>query len=135
MDKLYVEILYKLADGKRISLEVSIEVKELLEQSDRQIRSQRRQDRRRHTKYVESFTDKATILHQEDVADLVYKADSYQRLYAAINMLSGKQRRRLMLHYFYGLTYRQIARSEDVSYRAVDKSIRQALKKLRLLIS
>ena len=38
-------IIYKLANGKRVCLNVSIEVKELLEQSDRQTRSQRRQDK------------------------------------------------------------------------------------------
>ncbi|TEB07114.1 hypothetical protein Psch_00657 [Pelotomaculum schinkii] len=46
MDKPLVTISYKLANGSQISVEVSTAVKELLEQSDRQIRSQRRQDRR-----------------------------------------------------------------------------------------
>ena len=62
MDKQLVEIMYKLADGKRIRLEVSIEVKDLLEQADRQIRSQQRQDRRRHTEYVDGLTDTTTVL-------------------------------------------------------------------------
>ena len=46
MDKPFVTITYKLANGSQICVEVSTSVKELLEQSDRQIRSQRRQDRR-----------------------------------------------------------------------------------------
>ena len=46
MDKPLVKIEYKTANGSRICVEVSTSVKELLEQSDRQIRSQRRQDRR-----------------------------------------------------------------------------------------
>jgi len=46
MDKPLVRISYKLANGSQICVEVSTSVQELLEQSDRQIRSQRRQDRR-----------------------------------------------------------------------------------------
>ena len=46
MDKPLVKISYKLANGSQICVEVSTSVQELLEQSDRQIRSQRRQDRR-----------------------------------------------------------------------------------------
>ena len=135
MNNHYCEILYTLADGKRICLEVSIEVKELLEQSDRQIRSQRRQDRRRHTEYVESLIDTTTVLTQEDLADLVDRMDSYRRLHAAIGKLSETQRRRLALCFFGDFTYRQIAALENVSFCAVSLSIKQALEKLRMLIS
>ncbi len=39
MDKSLVTITYKTASGSKIRVEVSTPVKELLEQSDRQIRS------------------------------------------------------------------------------------------------
>lgn len=39
MDSRFVTIKYKTADGRQICVEVSTAVKELLEQSDRQIRS------------------------------------------------------------------------------------------------
>ena len=131
MDKPFVEIWYQLANEKRIRLEVSIEVKELLEQSDRQIRSQRRQDRRRHTEYVEGLTDTATILPQDDFADLVYKRDIYQRLYTAIAELSEVQRRRLLMYYLGGLTYRQIAELECVGFKTVARTITRAIEALK----
>ncbi len=46
MDNSLITIIYKTADGSEICVEVSAPVKDFLEQSDRQIRSQRRQDRR-----------------------------------------------------------------------------------------
>jgi len=135
MDEPLVKIWYRLADGKRICLDVSIEVKELIEQTDRQIRSQRRQDRRRHTEYVEGLTDTATILPQEDIADLLNRMDAYERLYAAIEKLSDAQRRRIILYYFRGFTYRRIAEREGVGHMAVARSVGLALKKLRHILS
>ena len=132
MDKPNVGIIYKLANGKRISLDVSITVKELLEQTDRQIRSQRRQDKRR-LDFVESV-DELDTLHtppQEDIADLVIRMDSYKQLYAAIEKLSEVQRRRLLLYFVHNLTYRQIAELEGVNYTAIGHTIKRALKQLK----
>jgi len=135
MDELFTEIWYKLADGKRICLKVPIEVKDLINETDRQIRSQRRQDRRRHTEYVEGLTDSETILRQEDVADLVCRMDSYERLYAAIEKLSDIQRRRVILYYFNGFTYRRIAEHEGIGHTKVARSVERALAKLRRILS
>jgi RNA polymerase sigma factor (sigma-70 family) len=135
MDKPLVTIEYKTADGKRIRLEVSIKVKELLEQSDRQIRSQRRQDRRRHTEYIDGLTDTTTVLPQEDFADLIYRMDSYKRLYATMERLSEVQQRRVLLHYFCGLSYNKIAEMEGVSPAAVSQSVAQARKALGKLLT
>ena len=40
MEEPLITVIYKLADGKRIKLEVTSEIRDSLEQSDRQIRSQ-----------------------------------------------------------------------------------------------
>ena len=56
MEKQFVPINYKTAVGKEICVTVTVEVKELLAQSDRQIKSQRRQDRRHLTEYIDSLT-------------------------------------------------------------------------------
>jgi RNA polymerase sigma factor (sigma-70 family) len=139
MDKplsaIFTTITYKLANGKRIRLDVTIEVKSLLEQADRQTRSQRRQERRRHTEYVDGLTDTTTVLPQEDFADLLYRMDGYKRLYDAIDTLTEIQRRRLYLHYFRGLTYRQIAELEGISYSTASDSVAQARKALRKLLT
>lgn len=134
MENTFVTILYKLADGKHICVEVSLEVKSLLEQADRQIRSQRRQDRRRHAEYVDGLTDTATISPHEDFADLVNRMDSYKRLHAAIGKLSGIQRRRVHLHYFNGLTCRQIADLEGVGFSSVARALARAVEQLKTIL-
>jgi DNA-directed RNA polymerase specialized sigma subunit len=119
MDKPLVTIKYKTADGKRICVEVSTAVKELLEQSDRQIRSQRRQDRRYLAKeeYIDGLTDTTTVYPHEDFADLMIRMDKLNQLYTAIETLSEIQKRRLHLHYFAGLSYRQIGKQEGVEFQ------------------
>ena len=135
MDKPFVTITYITADGKRICVEVSTPVKELLEQSDRQIRSQRRQDRRHLDFTVHTDEDFASSLlpAYEDTADLLERIERDARLYDAIGKLTEVQRRRLYMFYFEELSYSQIAKLEGVYYRSVIDSIRQAIKQLRKL--
>jgi len=132
MDKPKVGIIYKLANGKRILIDVTVEVKELLEQSDRKIRSQRRQDKR-HLDFVESMDELDTLpaQPQSDIADLVIMMDSYSKLYAAMDRLSEVHRRRVYLYHFCGLTCRDIADIEKVHHTTVSRSLQQALKALK----
>jgi len=136
MDKPLVGIPYKLADGKRISVDVSISVKEVLEQYDRQLRTQNRKDRR-YLDFVENV-DELDPVHtqpQEDTAALIIRIDSYNSLYAAIKKLPELQRRRLLLYYYKGLNYRQIAELEGVSITAVGRAIERALFTLKKLLT
>lgn len=126
MDKSLVTIKYKTADGKQICVDVTTAVKELLEHSDRQIRSQQRQDRRRHTEYIDGLTDTTNVLPQDDFADLVDRMDRINQLYSAIETLSEVQRRRLILYFFHGLNYREIAEKESVNQATVARSVKQA---------
>ena len=137
MDKPLVTIKYKTADGKRICVEVTTAVADLLEQTDRQIRSQGRQDRRYldNGEYIDGLTDTTTVCPGEDIADLVCRMDSYERLHAAIETLSEVQRRRIILYYFEDLSYRQIAKLEGVNFRSVAESITGATKKLKKLVT
>jgi len=121
MDNPFVKIDYKLADGSVICVEVSTPVKELLEQSDRQIRSQRRQNRR-HLDFTALTGDELenSLPHvYEDAADLLERKECYARLYTAISKLTAKQQRRLRLYYFDGLCYSQIAMMESVSLQII----------------
>lgn len=135
MDKPLVKIEYKTANGSRICVEVSTSVKELLEQSDRQIRSQRRQDRRYldFTPLTDEVLEISLLGVYEDTADLLERMERNAQLHKAIGKLTEVQRRRLSLYYFEGLTYSQIAKLEGVSHRAVIYSIEQALKQLKTL--
>jgi len=135
MDKPLVTIEYKTANGSRICVEVSTSVKELLEQSDRQIRSQRRQDRR-HLDFAVSTdgnSDSPLLPTCEDTADLLERMERDTRLHKAIGKLTEVQQRRLRLYYFDGLNYSQIARLEGISCRTAIDTIEQAKKRLRKL--
>ena len=114
MDNPLITIKYKTADGNEICAPVSTAVKELLEQSNRQIRSQRRQDRRYLEKeeYIDGLTDATTVYPHEDLAGLMIRMDRCNQLYSAIKALSEIQRRRLLLCYFAKLSYRQIGERE-----------------------
>ena len=133
MDKPLVTITYKLASGSKISVEVSTSVKEELEQSDRKIRSQRRQDRRYLDRedFIDGLTDSTMRYPQQtDAADLVMKMESYRQLYEAVNELSEVQRRRLLLYFMDNLTHRQIADLEGVNQGNICRSINRAIKQL-----
>lgn len=67
----------------------------------------------------------------EPMEDRVYRRIMYQKLHKAIDQLPDIQRRRVLLYYFEGQTYEQIARMEGCSKRAVKFSVDLALKKLK----
>ena len=67
----------------------------------------------------------------EDIFDAVCKKIISEMLYQAINDLPYIQRRRLVLYYFGGLTYEEIAVMESCRHSAVVRSVKNALKKLR----
>ena len=136
MDKPKVGIIYTLANGKRIQIDVTIEVKELLEQTDRQNRSQMRKDRR-HLSFVESMDELDTLptLPQDDTAALVIKMDNCRRLYTAINKLPELQKRRLLLYFFNEMNFRQIAELEGVSIATIARTVERALDTLKKTIN
>jgi len=133
MDKAFVTIKYITADGKRIDVKVSVAVRDLLAQTDRKIRSQGRQDRRYLDKgeYIDGLTDTAIVCPGEDIADLVCRMDSYERLYTQIEKLPEVQRRRLRLYYNDELTCRQIAELENVHHTTISRSLKSAIAFLR----
>lgn len=65
------------------------------------------------------------------VEDIVFDNIQIQYLHKAISNLPKKQRRRLILHYFYQLTCVEIAKREKCSTRAVEYSIHGAIINLR----
>ena len=137
MDKSFVTIEYKTTNGNKISVEVSTSVKEVLEETDRKIRSQGRQDRRRldFTPLTDEFLELSLLAAAEDTADLYEKIERDARLYEAIDKLTEAQKRRLRLYYFRGLKYREIAELEGVNLASIGQSIRLALKQLCKLLA
>jgi len=68
---------------------------------------------------------------QEDVADLLIKMELVKQLHAAMDKLTETQRRRLILYYYHGLTYRRIAEIEKVNFKTISESVARAIQILK----
>lgn len=87
-----------------------------------------------HSELTEgSLYDRAVML-PESVEETVFRNLRYEALHKAMEQLPETQRRRLVLYYFKGLTYAQIADKEGCKYQTVQESIYAALKKLKKLL-
>lgn len=78
----------------------------------------------------ETLNHRAAIL-PEPVEDSVCRKLLHEQLHTAIGHLPAVQRRRLLLHYFDGYTYEEIAKMDGCTKMAVKFSIDIAVKKLR----
>ena len=67
----------------------------------------------------------------EPVEDHVYRRIMYQELHKAIAQLPEIQRRRVLLYYFGGYTYEQIAEMEGCKHPAIIKSVATAEKNIK----
>lgn len=71
------------------------------------------------------------VTPSESVEDHVYRRIMYQELHKAIALLPEIQRRRLLLYYFGGYTYAQIAEMEGCKHPAIIKSVCAAEKHIK----
>ena len=71
----------------------------------------------------------------EPVEDHVYRRIMYQELHRAVAQLPEIQRRRVLLYYFGGYTYEQIAQMEGCKYPAIIKSVSAAEKNIKKYFS
>ena len=88
----------------------------------------------RHSEHSElgeqELARRAEIVHIT-IDDIVAAKIENETLMAAVDKLPSKQRRRVILYFFHGLTYEEIARIEKCKYQAIQYSIRSAIKKLK----
>lgn len=136
MDKR-VTIEYKINSTQKITVEVSALVNEVLEQTDRTVRSQRRQDRRRicYTPLTDEFLELSVRAASEDTAVLYEQIERTERLYAAMEQLTEVQKRRVYLYYFRGKNQREIAEIEGVGKASIGHSLGLALKQLKRILA
>lgn len=65
------------------------------------------------------------------VEDMIIRKLEYEAVSKAIATLPEKQKKRLLLHYLKGMTFREIAEAEGCSMRAVEYSVHDAIHNLR----
>ena len=85
-----------------------------------------------HFEQTEQSLNRRAFSKEESVEETVLRSIEYERLHRAITQLPETQRQRLILYYFEGLTYEQIARMEGCTIMPVKRSIDSAIKKLKL---
>lgn len=135
LTKIKDKHILSFRDGQGVLQEITID-RELFELLDRfeldDLSYLNEVDRHyEHSELTEiSLYNRATAL-PESVEDAVLRNLQYEALYNAIWKLPEAQRRRLILYYFGGLTYAQIADMEGCKYQTVQESIYAALKKLK----
>ena len=84
-----------------------------------------------HSELTDASLNKRAFYKPESVEDVVIHKLQDESLHKAIAELPKKQRRRLQLYYFGGLTYEQIAALEDCTKMPVKRSIDRAIDKIR----
>lgn len=85
-----------------------------------------------HFEQTEQSLNRRAFFKTESVEETVLRNLQYEQLHRAIFELPETQRRRLILYYFRGLTYEQIAKMEGCTIMPVKRSIDSAIKKLKL---
>lgn len=81
--------------------------------------------------YCEGTEEHHSEIATPDTESIYLQEETYAELRAAIMALEDTQKKRIIKYFFYGKTYKQIAKEEGVSFQAVAKSIDNAVKKLR----
>ena len=79
----------------------------------------------------EETLNKRAVRMPPDVEETVLNRLLVEQLHGAIRELPQKQKRRLVLHYFDGMTLQEIADREGCSVRSVEYSIHNAIQSLR----
>ena len=80
---------------------------------------------------TEETLSQRAVNQPEPVEDHVYRKILYEELHNAIAQLPDTQRRRLLLYYFGGYTYEQIAQMEGCRHPAIIKSVAAAEKNIK----
>lgn len=79
----------------------------------------------------ESTLNARAFYQPESVEEIVFRNIQIENLHRAIRTLPEIQRRRLILYYFEGMTYDQIAKKEGCTKMPVKRSIDGAIAKLK----
>ncbi|MDO5401047.1 MAG: sigma factor-like helix-turn-helix DNA-binding protein [Eubacteriales bacterium] len=84
-----------------------------------------------HSELTEGTLNNRAIICPEPLEEGVYRKMMYKELHTAISRLPEIQRRRLLMYYFGGYTYEQIAEIEGCKHPAIIKSVAAAEKNLK----
>ena len=88
-----------------------------------------------HSELTEAALHTRAVADIESVEITAFRGMRNEQLRRAIAELPETQRRRLVMYYFDGLTYEEIANKEGCTHPAVIKSVKAAISKLKNIFS
>ena len=128
-----MEITIKI-DGHMVSVEVSTEVGEFLEQSKRKVRNlqqeqQRHWDGRGYDEYIVSTEGR--LPYYATPEDVICQWETMDEIVTVLARCTDTQRERFLLHALYDLSYEEVGKICGCSDVAVFKSINAVRKKFQ----
>ena len=71
------------------------------------------------------------MVDETDLIEEIMLRENIKKLRDALFNLNDKQKRRVIMYFFYNKTFKQIAEEEGVSAQSVQESVDGAIRKLR----
>ena len=125
-------VTFAAASGEKVCTEISKEIFDLLNQFVLEDLSYLNEVERHYG--CPLLTKSESDLQSSHMLSSPEEIFAYEDLYDAINKLPKKQRRRIKLYYFDGLTIEEIAKIEKTSFQAVSKSLISSKKALKIVL-
>lgn len=131
----YITVIYTLADGQRIQVQVTLDVGAVLRETDNKLLALLKQDKR-YIDFIELNGCEGKLLHPpEELDDIVVRLEGYAQLHKALDSLTTIQRRRVKSRFFEERSNTDIARNEGVHESTVRASISEALKNCEMFVT
>lgn len=133
-DRKQFYVSFQNIEKEQIETEVTNTIADILFQDFvRTERNLRRSDERNleHLELTEQALHQRALYQIENLESTVIQKLDKEKLWQAINTLPKTQRRRLILYYFKGLTYEQIAKIEGCKYQSIQEAIKAGEEKIK----
>lgn len=118
------------ADRKMQPVEVSFEIYQVFAESNR-MEQRQRYERRKHldSRPLECCLYGKSV--SETLEETFERMELAEKVWAGLSRLSPKQRQRLILHFWSGYSYAEIAAMENCNKATVMRSVKTGLKKFQ----
>lgn len=137
--------VYTNFDNETVEVEISEEIQSFLEADDKRVHREERKAKRyeRHFKpYSWNNYHLFSVASCEDeynnfverVANEEQENDILQKIYEVLDTCTPKQKERFLLYAVKGYNYRKIAKIENTSHTAIEKTVEKVMKKIYLTL-
>ena len=124
--KIHYYAKFKDGQGIEQTTELDREVYSVIDNSQKEVSSQARKDRRYGLRSFDESIGDADIINEDEQTEVLFK-----KVWKYIGELTEVQQRRLRQYFDENKTFKQIAEIEGVGWQKIQKSINLALNHLR----